>query len=177
VTPELTVCDPAGSAEAVPAEPVPAEPVASMPPADAAVPAEVLAPDAGPVPPSVDDAGSSARIASPTRQRAEPGLGTMTSAQPVTSAAVTNSGAQPVWPASPAAPAVPMVPMAPGSPSTANSSHSTASGTGQHQESYVVLAILHAGPTVVFGQVGGGSTSSLAAHVIGGPDDPGSRPA
>jgi hypothetical protein len=80
-------------------------------------------------------------------------------------------------PLAPLAPMAPMAPMAPGSPSTANSSGTTASGTGQHHESYSVLAILDAGPTVVFGQVGGGSISSLAGHVIGGADDPGSHPA
>jgi hypothetical protein len=67
--------------------------------------------------------------------------------------------------------------MVPGPPPTAASGGTTASGTGQQHESYTVLAILDAGPAVVFGQVGGGSTSSLAGHVIGGANDPGSHPA
>jgi hypothetical protein len=180
VSPEPAVCDPAASVEVVPVEVIPAEPVAPMPPAETALVAEISAPDLGPVLPSVDEgeARTATRVDVSTRRHAyEPSRETTIAPPPETPAAVTDSGPLPIWPASPAPPTVPMVPVAPTSPSTATSSGTTASGTGQHHESYGDLAILHAGPAIVFGQVGGASTSSLAGHVIGGADDPGSTPA
>lgn len=171
-SPVPAACDPTGAVETVPTEPD-----ASVTPADTALPAEISPPDGDPALPSVDEAevrSATPIAASPRRQASEPGLMSMTPAQPAASDTGTAGGPLPVWPSSPAPPTVPMLPSH--SP-TAASGGTSASGTGQHHESYSGLAILDAGPAIVFGQLGGGSTSSLAAHVIGGADDPGSHPA